>query len=80
MSDEQQVTQQLRMLRGIGFVEFIGQGLIKEVQPPDSPEVSPETDPLPTGGHVGERRLPWDAASATMARRALFLRAYACTN
>jgi hypothetical protein len=39
MDDEQPVVQQLQILRCLRFVEFTGQGLIKEVQPPDSPEV-----------------------------------------
>jgi hypothetical protein len=39
MDDEQPVAQQLQILRCLGFVEFIGQGLIKEAQPPDSREV-----------------------------------------
>jgi hypothetical protein len=39
IDDEQPVARQLQILRCRGFVEFIGQGLIKEVQPPDSREV-----------------------------------------
>ena len=39
MDDEQPVVQQLQIWRCLRFVEFIGQGLIKEVQPPDSLEV-----------------------------------------
>jgi hypothetical protein len=31
MSDEQRVAQQLQILRGLGFVEFIGQGRYRSV-------------------------------------------------
>jgi hypothetical protein len=33
MSDEQRVAQQLQMLRGLGFVEFIGQGNQRSATP-----------------------------------------------
>jgi hypothetical protein len=62
MDDEQRVAQRLQVLRDLGFVEFIGQRRIKEVQPPDSPEV-PFEDPNAVSRKVAEpgmtTRMPW---------------------
>jgi len=50
MDDEQRVAQRLHVLRDLGFIKFIGQRRIKEVQPltPPSPSGKRPLPSLPT--------------------------------
>ncbi len=77
MDDEQPVVQQLQIWRCLRFVEFIGQGLIKEVQPPDSLEVR-FGDPTPVSGQrFASRPLKGHFPSATTPELSDFARVYA---